>query len=291
MKNNFHTISLTDMKAYKELHTACGTCASDYSFINLWGWAEQHGLEWRFTKNLCWIRQTIPTVKYWAPIGRWQDIDWRSEKEFISGNEFIRIPTALLLIWKEQLSGKIKCSDSRGQWDYLYKSEDLASLSGSKLNKKKNLLNQFLKKYPEYEYLQLTSKHIDDVFNMQETWHTKNGTESKSLTAENSVIHRVLSNWDLLPDLSGGFITLKDKVIAYTVGEQLTKDTLVIHFEKGDTEYKGIYQAINNFFAAENTLRFAFINREQDMGNEGLRKAKESYDPADYVKKHSVQII
>lgn len=291
MNDSFKPISLDDMKRYKELHAASGTRASDYSFINLWGWAQEHGLVWRFSKNLCWIKQTIPATQYWAPIGKWSDIDWSSEKEIISGNEFIRMPAELCRIWKEQISGQIKCEDSRGQWDYLYRSKDLAALSGSKLNKKKNLLNQFSKKYPEYEYLPLTSKHIDKVLLMQKKWYAENGSESKSLTAENSVIRRVLNKWDLLPGLTGSFITVKNEVIAYTVGEQLTKDTLVIHFEKGDTGYKGVYQAVNNFFARDNASKFAFINREQDMNNKGLRKAKESYDPADYVKKYTVRIL
>lgn len=108
--------------------------------------------------------------------------------------------------------------------------------------------------------------------------------------AENKAIFRVLSNWDQLPGLSGGFIADGGKVVAYTVGERLTQDTLVIHFEKGNTEYKGIYQAINCFFARDNVEKVHADQPRAGFDDEGLRKAKESYNPADYVRKHAVRI-
>jgi hypothetical protein len=95
----------------------------------------------------------------------------------------------------------------------------------------------------------------------------------------------------MLPGLYGGTILCDDKVIAYTVGEQLTDDTLVVHFEKGHTNnYKGVYQAINCLFVRDAGAKYEFINREQNLGDEGLRKAKESYNPVEYVKKCTVRI-
>lgn len=291
MSNAFSPITLEDMNRYREFHAASGTRAADYSFTNIWGWAEHYGLEWRFTDKLCWIRQTKPFVRDWAPMGWWKDVDWAATEEVASGKEFYRVPKPLRLLWEEQLPKGIEAEESRGQWDYLYKTEELAALSGNRFHKKKNLFNQYLKKYPDHAYLPLTIECVEAVLQMQEEWcNWHESPESDALKAENKAIFRVLSNWDRLPGLSGGFIADGGKVIAYTVGEQLTQDTLVIHFEKGNTEYKGIYQAINCFFARENVERFALINREQDLDDEGLRKAKESYNPVDYVRKHTVRI-
>lgn len=291
MNSAFSPVTLEDMHTYREFHAASGTRAADYSFTNIWGWAEHYGLEWRFTEKLCWIRQTKPFVRDWAPMGWWKEVDWAAMAEIASGKEFYRVPKPLRLIWEEQLPMGIDAEESRGQWDYLYRAEELATLPGNRFHKKKNLLNQFLKKYPGHSYLPLTVECVEAVLQMQEEWYHWNECPGcDALTAENKAIFRVLSNWDRLPGLSGGFIADAGKVIAYTVGEQLTQDTLVIHFEKGNTEYKGIYQAINSFFARDNAERFTLINREQDVDDEGLRKAKESYNPVDYVRKHTVRI-
>lgn len=292
MSNTFSPISLDDMDRYRGFHAASGTRAADYSFTNIWGWAEHYGLEWRFSDKLCWIRQTKPDISYWAPMGWWHETDWTATEELVSGREFRRVPEPLRRLWEERLPSGIEAEESRGQWDYLYKTEELATLPGNRFHKKKNLLNQFLKKYPGRSYLPLTIECVEAVLRMQEEWCTWNECPgSEALQAENKAIFRVLSNWDQLPGLAGGFIADGGKVIAYTVGEQLTQDTLVIHFEKGTTEYKGVYQAINCFFARDNMERFTLINREQDLDDEGLRHAKESYNPVDYVKKHTVRIV
>lgn len=292
MDTEFTPVSLDRMATYREYHLASGTRAADYSFTNLWGWAEHYGLEWKFTDRLCWIRQTLPATRYWAPMGWWKDMDWAAMYGELKGKEFYRIPRPLRVLWEEQLPGKVEISESRGQWDYLYKAGELAALSGNRFHKKKNLLNQFLKKYPDHSYQVLTVECVEAVLQMQEEWcHWNECPESGALLAENKAIFRVLSHWDQLPDLRGGFIAMDGKVVAYTVGEQLTADTLVVHFEKGATEYKGIYQAINCFFARANQDSFDLINREQDLDDEGLRKAKESYNPTAYVRKHTIRIV
>ncbi len=291
MTSGFSPVNLEEMDKYREYHAASGTRAADYSFTNLWGWAEHYGLEWRFTDKLCWIRQTKPETRYWAPMGRWHEVDWASTGEFPVGREFFRVPRPLRLLWEEQLPATLDVAGSRGQWDYLYKSEELAALSGNKFHKKKNLFNQFLKKYPGHSYMPLTLECVESVLRMQEEWCSWNECpESDALQAENTAIFRVLSHWDQLPGLVGGFIALDGKVIAYTVGERLTRDTLVVHFEKGNTQYKGVYQAINCLFARDNQDKFALINREQDLDDEGLRKAKESYNPVDYARKNTVRV-
>lgn len=288
---DFTPVSLAGMAAYRELHDASRTRASDYSFTNLWGWAEHYGLEWRFSGDLCWIRQTKPEIRHWAPMGRWHKADWASLAASMRGKKFFRVPRELHKIWQEHIAG-IETIPSRDQWDYLYASEQLATLSGNKFHKKKNLFNQFLRLYPDFSYFPMTVECVEAVLKMQEewcNWHACPG--SSALMAENASIFRVLSHWDQLPNLYGGAIRHNDKIIAYTVGEQLTADTLVVHFEKGQTNYKGIYQAINCLFVRDAATKYAYINREQDLGDEGLRKAKESYNPVEYVKKCTVKIV
>ena len=302
MTPEFTSISLDYVKNYQALLHKCGSRASDYSFGNIWGWAEYYGLEWRTCGSLCWIRQTkngsVPASPEspinWAPVGDWEAHDWAKCLDMGKGGTFIRVPERLLQIWQKLLPPeRLEITEARGQWDYLYNTQELAELPGNRFHKKKNLLNQFNKSY-EYSYSEMTSDCVESVLQMQEEWSKWREVEdSPSLLAENHAIFRVLELWDSIPGLVGGAIHMNGRVVAYTVGEPGCPDTMVIHFEKGMPGYKGIYQAINNSFAKQvaEDGRFAMLNREQDLDDEGLRKAKESYNPVDYVKKYTVKIL
>jgi hypothetical protein len=164
----------------------------------------------------------------------------------------------------------------------------MVSLSGNKMHKKKNLLNQFRKLY-QYTYAPICAKRLGLIRGMQQEWCEWRGCEeSPGLIAENIAIARVLDQWENLPGILGGSLSVEGKTIAYTVAEDLGNGTVVIHFEKGLDSYKGVYQAINQQFLA-NTSGFETVNREQDMGSPGIRQAKESYNPVGFLKKYKVR--
>ena len=125
---------------------------------------------------------------------------------------------------------------------------------------------------------------------MQEDWCTWRDCEAeKTLAAENRAVSRVLDEWNALQNLSGGVLRVEKQIVAFTVAERLSSSSLVVHFEKGLGSYKGVYQAINQMFL-EAHADFSIVNREQDLGDEGLRKAKHSYHPVDYVKKYQITL-
>jgi uncharacterized protein len=200
-----------------------------------------------------------------------------------------RVPEELLFQWVARLPGRIQVEEAREQWDYLYSLPDLIELSGNKFHNKKNLLNQFKKKY-RFSYHSIEPSLIHTVLSMQEDWCAWRDCESvETLASENQVIKRVLQAWEDLSGIMGAAIFVDEKPRAFTVAQALKEDTLLIHFEKGLPEYTGIYQAINQMFL-EHNKGFAFVNREQDLGDEGLRKAKLSYNPTGYVRKYRVRI-
>jgi hypothetical protein len=292
----FEPITLDRKDEYMERLAQSKTKSSDFSFTNIWGWADEYGHEWAWTKNLVWIRQSttvgseIPVVRYWAPIGNWENVDWTQCPYMKQARTFHRVPERLLEIWNEKLGGRVSAEEDRGQWDYIYYVQELSELRGKKFHKKKNLVNQFKKLYT-YTYEPMTADCVEAVLEMQEEWCMwRECEDSQSLLAENDAIRRVLEQWDEIPSLLGGSIQIDGKVIAYTVAEAINGDTVVIHFEKGKTDYKGVYQAINNFFMKEEGSRFTFVNREQDLDDEGLRKAKMSYNPVAFAKKFIVEL-
>jgi hypothetical protein len=126
---------------------------------------------------------------------------------------------------------------------------------------------------------------------MQEDWCTWRDCESSDmLSAENRAILRIFDRWDRFDRVMGGALFVENIIVAYTLAEPLTADTLVIHFEKGCPAYKGVYQAINQLFLSRSAGGFRFVNREQDLDNDGLRKAKLSYNPVEFLKKSKVTI-
>lgn len=290
MSLNFEPISLNKQNEYLNQIAECSQMSSDYSFVNLWGWAEEFGLYWAWKDGLVWIKQTIPETVYWAPVGKWDVAFWDKwlQDYFTKPVVFTRIPETLVQSWNIQLENRIIIEEDRDHWDYLYHVDELVALRGKRFHKKKNLLNQFLKKY-RYEYLSFETQTINSAMAMQEDWCTWRDCESsESLSAENRAIARILSDWKKLSTVMGAAIMVDDEMAAYTIAESLSEDTLVIHFEKGNPNYKGVYQAINQMFLEQSGSQHQIVNREQDLGDEGLRKAKLSYHPYDFIKKYRI---
>jgi hypothetical protein len=286
----FEPISLDKQKEYSEYFSMCSQKTSDYSFVNLWGWAEEYGLTWAWSDELVWIKQTVPLELSWAPVGLWQDADWRKcfDEHCTPKTTFSRIPETLLQLWKDRFSHLITIEESRGDWDYIYSATDLIELKGKRFHKKKNLLNQFKNNY-DFEYVPFGTDMVHKAMQMQEDWCVWRDCESSEmLAAENRAISRILSKWEYLQVLTGAAIMVDETMVAYTIGERITKDTLVIHFEKGNQDYKGVYQAINQMFLERSGNRIELVNREQDLDNQGLRKAKLSYNPLNFLKKYRV---
>jgi len=290
MPLNFEPISLDRQDEYLKYFADCPQKTSDYSFVNLWGWAEEYGLSWSWTEKLVWIKQMKPFVQYWAPVGPWEMVDWNKYLMEIPGKKltFIRIPEKLLFLWEKNVDRPLSIEKTREHWDYIYDLNELVELKGNRFHKKKNLLNQFTKK-TEFQFSPLTTDTIGKALAMQESWCTWRDCESSdALAAENRVIARVLSYWEKLAGIQGGAIRADNKLIAYTIAEGLDDDTLLIHFEKGDSEYRGIYQAINQLFLEYGKFDYKHVNREQDLGDEGLRRAKMSYHPVEFYKKYRI---
>lgn len=266
---------------------------ADLTFTNLWGWAEYFGLGISPREHLCWICQTKPFVRYWAPVGDWAAADWSAQEEIRRGVELIRVPDRLAAIAAGALGDRVTATEDRDQWEYLYDREELAQLPGPKFHKKKTHVNGYHRRYGEdYRPLGGASNPdgIEDVLQLQEEWcRWRDCENSPSLQAENEAIFRVVGNWNRLPGLVGGALYVGDRIGAFAVGEKVG-DMMVVHFEKVQAELKGVYQAINHSFVNHSAQGVSLINREQDMGELGLRQAKETYNPVGFLKKSRLVI-
>lgn len=289
MQLTFRPLTLEDQTAYNDLLARTPLKTSDYCFLNLWAWKDIYDLEWAFDQDLVWIRQNAPERLYWAPVGPWESIDWRNRlpSRFGEAASFIRVPEPLYERWAGELQASLRLSPDRDHFDYIYRVRDLIELRGNKLHKKKNLLRQFLRSY-DFTYCPLTPGRMDQALTLQTEWCLWRDCESSTtLEAENQAIVNIFHDWSRLSGLMGGGIEIEGNMVAYTVAEPLDKETVVIHFEKGCPNYKGIYQAINQMFLERAAADYTYVNREQDLGDPGLRQAKESYNPTGFLKKFS----
>lgn len=172
--------------------------------------------------------------------------------------------------------------------DYVYLAEDLIHLSGRKYHRKKNHLNQFLKNMA-FEYRSLDREMVECCLEMQEAWcQMKACVEKPDLLAEDHAVYEALTCFEDL-EYVGGAIVINDKVEAFSMGEMLNQDTAVIHVEKANPDIPGLYAAINQRFCQNAWPDVTYINREQDKGIAGLRKAKESYHPHHMVNKYTLR--
>ncbi len=173
----------------------------------------------------------------------------------------------------------------RDAFDYIYLREDLANLSGKKYHSKRNHISAFSKKF-DWEYREITKENVSDVLECANQWYFENRDRfDKYMQCEKDGIDLMLSNMELL-EIRGGAIYVGDKVVAFTLGSPINLEMFDIHIEKALSDYAGAYTVINREFAKTLT-DYKYINREDDLGIEGLRKAKLSYKPHILLKKYS----
>ena len=287
---DFKPLALSSREEYSKYFFAAEERASDYSFINIWGWNDERCYEIALYENLYWLRLTKnEPYEMWAPVGDWKCVNWKDvlSKLFPDGAVFSRVPEKLAQILIENLGSTIEVEDQRSEWEYIYLAKELIDLSGNRFHRKKNLLNQFLKYEPVYE--EINSDNIAEIMLFQNDWYEhKDDNKFNGLIAENAAVIRVLSDWKSLPGIIGGALRINGKLVAYTIAEDIGDGTVIIHFEKGQDSYKGVYQGINQIFL-KNSDKFSLVNREQDMGLLGLRQAKLTYNPIGYIRKYLVK--
>jgi len=191
-----------------------------------------------------------------------------------------RVPEAMA---EELARAGFKAEEDRANWDYVYRVSDLASLEGRHYDGKRNFVKQALDKY-RCEYRKIAAGNVSDCLALETSWCNLRHCElDPGLEAEQRAIATCFENWAQF-SLIGGAVVIDGRIEAFAIGEKLNPTTAVVHFEKANPELRGMYQLINQWFCRNELSEYTFVNREQDLGLEGLRKAKESYKPHHMVR-------
>jgi hypothetical protein len=291
--DSFKSLEISDRQELDPLLRQFKPKVSELTFTNLFMWRRSNKPAWKIRDNFLFLvfrpdneepyglkpvgaGDTQGALDYlWDVLGQVSDDPriCRADEEFVE---------------RFAPSDKYSIEDDRDNSDYVYKSDDLINLSGNRFHSKKNHLNKFKKTY-EYEYRDLGKELVDSVLELQEEWcRLKECEYNPGLRKEDTAIYEALTHYEEL-GCTGGAILIDSKVQAYTLGELLNDNTAVIHVEKANPEISGAYVAINNFFVSANWEDTPYVNREQDLGVPGIRKAKESYNPEYMVDKYTIR--
>ena len=289
----FQRLNADQKEAYNAILMACPERGCEYSFANLFLWGRQHVA---FTKDcVAFFSHFYGKSVYPYPIGNG---DKKAVIEAILSDSRKRgIPcrlTGLTDADREQLEswfpGKFHFRTVRDNFDYVYDINDLADLKGRKFQKKRNHFNRFKAEHPDYQVVQINACNMVLAQQMVDTWYRtriKADPEGDYLL-ENIAMARAFQNYGWL-GLEGIMLIDDGKVLAVTIGSRMAPNMFDIHFEKALEDVEGAYNAVNCEFARFLRLKYPevqYLDREEDMGLEGLRKSKLSYNPHHLTQKH-----
>lgn len=248
---------------------------SDYTFTNCWIWDKHRHYSYALLDGCLVIKCLFHGEEVCLmPIGSINEEVLKA----ISNYPLRAVPEQKVLFLAPHYT---ECEEESAHFDYLYRYDDLLTLNGNALQAKRNLVHQFEEHY-EWSYEPIGKSNLEHVKAMQEKWITIHPGDP-SLFEEHHALLKCLDDFEKL-HLSGGCLLVDDEVVAYTVGELLTSDTLVIHGEKALPHIKGGYQAINQKFLLHHP-KVEWVNREEALGISSLEKAKHSYHPVALLKK------
>jgi hypothetical protein len=293
----FRSLTLDDKKLFDSYLKPYNFLTSEYSFTSLFIWRKGLDIQFTIFKDALIIKKYDFEGKshFMQPIGyKSEDLDEIVQtllkyKTVQKMDYLFKDAEAPFIEELKSLYGdKLDILEDRDNFDYIYESEKLISLSGKKLHGKKNHYNHFIKNN-EYRVDPLTDSTICDCIKTAREWCNKNDCKGY-LLYESKAIEELLRNKSSL-DFEGILVYVNDKLSAFTIGEKVNEDMAIIHIEKADTSINGLYTFINKIFVETHFSSIPFINREQDLGIEGLRKAKLSYHPIKLEPKYAVDFI
>ncbi|MBD8348928.1 DUF2156 domain-containing protein [Dysgonomonas sp. HGC4] len=260
--------------------------ACDFSFTNMFAWNAKFKTLYDIQHKTLFLKflETDGKIYYMMPIGPMpiNEAIQMLQADAKASNIPFQMKGITVEMWEminKKMPNQFQHVHERNNDEYIYLSSKLISLSGKKLQSKRNHINRFKLDNPDWQYFPITSKkELNECAAMLDEWENIKEDKNRSLQYDYIATRLMLEHFDYL-QLTGGAIRVNGKIIAFTIGEKLTEDTFVVHVEKAFGEIHGAYTIINQQFIEHEASKFKYINREEDMGLESLRKAKLSYQP------------
>ena len=286
----FKPVTLEDREWMAPILFAANTRNADYSFVNIYAWGASYEASWCCLDGCLVIWTVIAGVDYYAfPLGADTDEKLRTVIDALKDHcRERKDELRLISIAPDQVPrlealypGEFEITPRTDLFDYVYAAERLSTLEGKKLHAKRNFIHHFEAEH-QWELVPMTDANICVAAGLDGLWVIEQEADAmETAMAEAKAIRTVLTDFDRL-GLEGAYLYADGAPCGFTIGERLSADTYVIHYEKADYDVVGAYPMINREFVRmirEKYPEIVWINREDDMGLEGLRKAKRSYYP------------
>ncbi|MCX7779864.1 MAG: phosphatidylglycerol lysyltransferase domain-containing protein [Negativicutes bacterium] len=271
--------------------------ASECTFTNLYVWRNAYNIRWAVVAGmLCVTLEWENKLFFLPPYGD----DANLGKAVAAMADYCRQSGLRFLIkgaTKDQvklidqaLPGQFAFERDRDNDDYVHSTRELIELKGRKFSSKVNHIHHFRYAYPDYRFELLTPSLAAECLVIANEWRQKKDKDDCFLRLEFAAVKDALEHYQELK-LIGGAILVHGRVEAFSLGEALNSDTVVVHVEKANSDIRGAYQIINQECCRYCWPQYAYVNREEDMGIPGLRRAKESYRPIRMIEKYDVRLL
>lgn len=285
---SFRPIELNDKEEIEKYTSKIKSYLCEHCFVDLFIWRYYYSTQICIKNGFLFIKMQTKhnnTTMYLAPIGKGdlknaiEEIEKDAEERKVFFR-MISITEDLKSEIENIMKDRFSFEEQRDNADYIYNAQDLITLKGKKYHSKRNFINRFKINFDgRWKYEDITAENAKDIFNYHIKWCEMNEcTEKDSFMGETCVISQILRNFEVF-NMKGGLIRLDGNIIAFTLGCQSREDMFIVQIEKADHTIQGAYQMINQQFAERNFNLITYVNREEDLGIEGLRKAKLSYYP------------
>jgi len=267
--------------------------SSEFTFSNVFMWRKSYNIKYAIVNDLLVVFGGKTAQFATFPIGDTSCADKVQAAVVEILNYFEKTnQTAMIRMCSEEsvellhklFPEKFIITEDVNMFDYVYSIPELISLVGKKFHQKRNHINKFKSLY-NYEYRKITTENLKDCMELFNRWCDLRTGDDIDVLEGKEAFNDFIANLAQLNDVRGGGIYVDNKLVAFSFGEPLCAHTVVIHFEVADTEYQGAFPMINQQFLENEWSGYDFVNREEDMGLEGLRRAKRSYNPIRMTKK------
>lgn len=305
---NFHKLTLDDKTSADDYFRRSAFPSNEKTFASLFDWRFMYNYEICEDDGLLYIRgyinggTSMPESEkgrfYYIPDGLSTATELRKALLLIKDMEngaaikLVSFSEDEKKMLEEAFCG-ITVAEDRNNSDYIYEREQLAELSGKKLHAKRNHINKFMAVYPDHTISELSSADYEECMKINRLWRKENdlyiSDDQPLIGHEDTAIGEALKNFEAL-GCKGFILRVENKGIAFALGSERSPEVFVTHFEKALYEFEGSYAVINKTLA-ERLSGYKYINREDDVGDEGLRRAKESYGPCFMAVKYRAELV
>lgn len=290
----FNKLTINDIPKLKKY--LCGTMARvcDYTVGGVFIWRDYFDTYYCIEKDTLILKNTYDgTMTFSMPTGKCVDevlseLFNHCKKE---GRSLIINTATNDVVSRIERFFEIKCTPERDLSDYLYSSRNLSTFSGHKFNGQRNHINYFLNNNADYRIVPVNAENSELLIDFMRAYECEYKKDGEMFAEEIKKIREVLLNFDIY-NQSGVYLEVSGEIVAFSLGE-IVGDTLYVHIEKALSKYRGAYQMIVREFVKYHLERsnFEYVNREDDMGDEGIRRSKLSYHPLEIIEKFTVELL